>query len=74
VGGIPELLPADALVAPDDERALAAAMARAAAAPAWLDRMSRENLSRAQDYRADVLIARRRAFYEHVRATAAPPS
>jgi glycosyltransferase involved in cell wall biosynthesis len=73
VGGIPELLPADALVPPDDERALAAAITRAAAEPAWLDRMSRANLSRARDYRADVLIARRRAFYEHVRATATPP-
>jgi phosphatidylinositol alpha-1,6-mannosyltransferase len=73
VGGIPELLPADTLVPPDDEPALAAAIARAVATPAWLDRMSRENLARAGEYRADLLAARRRAFYERVRAAATRP-
>lgn len=70
VGGIPELLPAGALVPPGDEQALAAAIAAAVRDPARLDRMSADNLARAQDYRADVLVARRRAFYEHVRAAA----
>jgi phosphatidylinositol alpha-1,6-mannosyltransferase len=70
VGGIPELLPPDALVPPDDDTALAAAIAAAVRAPAWLDRMSAANLTRAHDYRADLLDARRRAFYEHVRAAA----
>ena len=67
VGGIPELLPGDALVPPGDEQALAQAIAAAMRDPAWLDRMSHDNLARAQSYRADVLAARRRGFYERVR-------
>jgi phosphatidylinositol alpha-1,6-mannosyltransferase len=70
VGGIPELLPADALVPPDDEQALAAAIAAAVRDPAWLDRMSAASLARAQEFRADLLASRRRAFYERVRAAA----
>lgn len=70
VGGIPELLPADALVPPDDEQALATAIAAAVRDPARLDRMSAASLARAQEYRADVLASRRRAFYERVRAAA----
>lgn len=66
IGGIPELLPAGARVAPDDDRALAAAIERAARAPAVLDRMSRDNLARAREYHADILSARRRAFYQRL--------
>jgi phosphatidylinositol alpha-1,6-mannosyltransferase len=70
VGGIPELLPVEALVPPGDEKTLALAIAAAVRDPARLDRMSRDNLIRAQDYRAEVLAARRHAFYERVRAAA----
>ncbi|WP_428269494.1 glycosyltransferase [Haliangium sp.] len=70
VGGIPALLPADALVPADDERALATAIARACRDPAWLARASADNLRRARRYHMDELRERRRAFYQRLRAAA----
>ena len=67
VGGIPELLSADDMVPPDDPEALAAKIAEVASDPERMIQMAQRNLKNAQEYRPEVLAARRRAFYEYVR-------
>ncbi len=67
VGGIPELLPADALVPPGDSVALAAKIRALATDPQCLARMSRENLETALHYRTEVLREKRVGFYKYVR-------
>jgi glycosyltransferase involved in cell wall biosynthesis len=67
VGGIPELLPAEDLVGPDDAAGLADKIQEVLSSPSRMARMSARNLEIAQDYREDVLAPRRKAFFEHVR-------
>ena len=67
VGGIPELLTPEDMVAPGDPAALAEAIARVLGDPARMARMSARNLERAAEYRADVLRARRIALYLYLR-------
>lgn len=61
VGGIPELLPASALVPPDDVPALVRAICEMNT-PEVLTRHSCQNLTTAQGYRAEVLQLRRAEF------------
>ncbi len=70
VGGIPELLPAEDMVAPGDAAGLAAKIGKVLADPARLARMSARNLETARAYREDCLTARREEFYRTVRARA----
>ena len=70
VGGIPELLTADDMVPPDDPDALAARIVELARNPERMIRMVHPNLERAQEYRPEVLAARRRTFYQVVRQRA----
>lgn len=74
VGGIPELLDADALVPPNDVEALAAKIIEVVARPAWLSAQSAQNLRRAAAFLNVRLDVRRRAFYLDVRRTAALPA
>jgi glycosyltransferase involved in cell wall biosynthesis len=74
VGGIPELLDADALVPPNDVEALAAKMIEVVGRPEWLAAQSAQNLQRAEPFLNDRLDVRRRAFYHDVMRTAAAPS
>jgi glycosyltransferase involved in cell wall biosynthesis len=67
VGGIPELLPADALVPPGDSAALAAKIRAVVTDPLRLSRMSRANLETARQYRVEILREKRVAFYQYVR-------
>ena len=67
VGGIPELLPPEDLVAPGDAQALAARILEVARDPARRARMSARNLLRARDYSDPVLREHRLAFYRHLR-------
>jgi glycosyltransferase involved in cell wall biosynthesis len=67
VGGIPELLPADALVPPGDSAALAAKIREVVTNPQRLSRMARENLATAHQYREEILREKRVAFYQYVR-------
>jgi glycosyltransferase involved in cell wall biosynthesis len=72
VGGIPELLPAEDMVPPNDASALARRIREVVGDPSRMVRMSARNLEKAREYRYDVLSERRRVFYENVkRATAA---
>jgi len=66
-GGIPELLPPEALVPPGDVRALYERIADVANSPTRMSRMAAENLARARDYRDAVLQVRRNEFYRNVR-------
>jgi glycosyltransferase involved in cell wall biosynthesis len=67
VGGIPELLAPDDMVAPGDSAALAETIARVLSDPARMARMSARNLETAAEYRADLLRARRIVLYRHLR-------
>jgi glycosyltransferase involved in cell wall biosynthesis len=67
VGGIPELLPPEDLVPPNDPYALAAKIKEVLRSPERMARMSMRNLQKAQEYREEVLQARRRAFYQAVK-------
>jgi glycosyltransferase involved in cell wall biosynthesis len=69
VGGIPELLHPDDLVSSGDVDALAQKIREVLSSPSRMTAMSARNLARAQDYRDDVLAARRNAFFSHVRST-----
>jgi glycosyltransferase involved in cell wall biosynthesis len=69
VGGIPELLPPEALVAPGDAAGLADRLGRVLRDPAAMAAMSATNLALARTYRDDVLAAQRTAFYDHLRRT-----
>ncbi len=70
VGGVPALLPDDALVEPGDAAALADAIAVRTTDSAWLGRAGQENWQRARAYHADVLQPRRRALYRSLRRRA----
>jgi glycosyltransferase involved in cell wall biosynthesis len=67
VGGIPELLPDDAMVAPGDAGELARKIIEVAANPARRAEMAARNLSFARRYHEDVLQPRRLAFYRCLR-------
>lgn len=67
VGGIPELLPDEALAPPGDAAALASIIARACQEPAWRRQMAERNFARAQDFHAEALKLRRESFYRLVR-------
>jgi glycosyltransferase involved in cell wall biosynthesis len=66
VGGIPELLPTDCLVPPNDARKLANKLIEVANDPARLERMSAENVRRAKDFTSNILNDERRQFYQAV--------
>jgi glycosyltransferase involved in cell wall biosynthesis len=67
VGGIPELLPPEDMVPPGDVDALAGKIREVLNSPARMAKMSARNLTKAAEYRDDVLAARRKAFFEHLR-------
>ncbi len=67
VGGIPELLPDEDLVPPDDAVALARKIREVVTNPARMARMSSRNLDKAREYHEDILRKRRTAFYQYVR-------
>ncbi len=66
-GGIPELLPADCLVPPNDIEALAAKIAEFCRDRERMESHSKRNLRKAREYQDDVLSERRVEFYRHVR-------
>ncbi|MGC4896231.1 glycosyltransferase [Micromonospora sp. DT31] len=66
VGGIPELLPAQHLVAPDDAVGLAAAVRRLSSNPELMTEASAENLARARRYAAGRLVPQRDAYFRAV--------
>jgi glycosyltransferase involved in cell wall biosynthesis len=68
VGGIPELLPAEDMVAPNDVAGLAAKLHEVLNSLDRRDEMSRRSLAVATDYAEDKLRARRIMFYRHVAA------
>jgi glycosyltransferase involved in cell wall biosynthesis len=68
VGGIPELLPAEDTVPPNDPPALARKIREVITDPARMARMSARNLAKAREYADATLTDRRQAFYQSVRA------
>jgi glycosyltransferase involved in cell wall biosynthesis len=66
VGGIPELLPPDALVRPGDALALANLIYERGNDRAWLAQAAARNLEVAQRYTEPLLRIRRREFYQTV--------
>lgn len=68
VGGIPELLPAEALVPPGDAEALARRICEIVGDHDVMSRMSARNLATAMEYREAILGPRRTAFDRELRA------
>ena len=68
VGGIPELLPADCLVAPEDPRGLADKLSECLASPESLASMSERNLLEARKYTDSETDPIRRSFYRAFRS------
>lgn len=73
-GGIPELLPEEQLVPPDDPVRLAEVIDRTLASPARMAAASQANLARAWNYSVDQLTPRRDAFYRAVAASMRRPA
>lgn len=71
VGGIPELLGPKELVPVNDADALASKIIEVVSDRDRMTRLSRRNMSKAYNYRADVLQERRNAFYSYVREVTA---
>jgi len=67
VGGIPELLTDEDMVAPGSVDALASKIREVVTDPERMARMSAQNLEKAKDYRDELLQDQRIAFYRHVR-------
>jgi glycosyltransferase involved in cell wall biosynthesis len=67
VGGIPELLGPDELVAPGDVHGLAVKIQEVLRDPGRMEALSRRNLETSMQYRDSILAERRRRFYTHVR-------
>jgi len=67
VGGIPELLAAEDLVAPGDVDSLTRKLMELRRSPDRLDAMAGRNLRRAGDFSEDLLALRRNAFFREVR-------
>ena len=66
VGGVPELLPPEDLVAPNDVRGLALRILQVLGDPERMALMSERNLAAAREYREDVQSPRRDAFCRYV--------
>ncbi|WP_165945621.1 glycosyltransferase family 4 protein [Micromonospora sp. KC606] len=71
VGGIPELLPDEDLVPPDDPPALADGITRMLRDPELMAAASARNLTQARQYAAEVLAPRRDSFYWALRSIVA---
>ena len=67
VGGIPELLLPEEMVAPNDPEGLSSCIEKVVSDPARMTEMSSRNLRIARGYIAPVLAERRRAFYRYLR-------
>lgn len=67
VGGIPELLPPEDMVPPNDVYALACKIKEVVSNPQRMTEMSSRNLRVAREYEASVLRARRIEFYQYIR-------
>ena len=67
VGGIPELLPTEDLVAPNDAVALAAKIREVIGDGDRLGRMSARNLKKAREYRSELLRTKRVDFYRYLK-------
>jgi len=68
VGGIPELLPGEDLVAPGNVAALAAKIREVACSAERRHQMSQHNIMVARRYAEDLLQPRRAQFFRHIRA------
>ncbi len=65
IGGIPELLPAEDMVPPEDATTLADRILEVLKNPVRMQNMSGRNLKKAAEYTGNVLAKRRGAFYTH---------
>ena len=67
VGGIPELLPSDSMIPPNDPLLLSEKLAKILKDPEQMQKMSMLSLKVAARYTESVLSSRRREFYECLR-------
>jgi glycosyltransferase involved in cell wall biosynthesis len=69
VGGIPELLPCEDLVAPADISALVERLRQVTGDSIRMTNMSTRNLDKSRQYQQEILAARRRDHYRYLRET-----
>jgi glycosyltransferase involved in cell wall biosynthesis len=67
VGGIPELLPPEDLVPPNNASALARKIREVVTNPDRLSRMSASNFEKARNFHEDILIEQRTSFYNEIK-------
>jgi glycosyltransferase involved in cell wall biosynthesis len=67
VGGIPELLPEQCIVEPSDRKSIIQLLQNLAQAPAELNTMSAQNLTKAREYSQDKLRVRRQQLYTELK-------
>lgn len=67
VGGIPEILKREDMVAPNDSRELASKIEEVLSNPERLNIMSARNLVKAEDFLDETLSRKRTRFYQHIR-------
>ena len=67
VGGIPELLPSEDMVPPNDAPALAKKIREVLAEPERMIQMSRRNLAKVEEFREENLRRRRVQFYSYIK-------
>jgi len=67
VGGIPELLPEEDIIPPNDRKSLARKICEVVKDPERMGRMSIRNYEKAKEYKDEILRERRIAFYLEVR-------
>jgi glycosyltransferase involved in cell wall biosynthesis len=67
VGGIPELLPPEDLVPPNDPAALTKKIIEVISDPDRMNQMGARNYRKARAYRKEILDQRRQQFYSHLR-------
>ncbi|MBO4848118.1 MAG: glycosyltransferase family 4 protein [Clostridia bacterium] len=70
VCGIPEILPAECLVDSGDAAGYADAIIKLISSPELMTEHGARNMEKAREFRSSVLNARRKAFYEQLRALA----
>lgn len=66
-GGIPELLPPEAMVPPGDAEMLARKIIEVIRSPERMNEMSERNLHKAREYQDEVLAERRNDFYQYIK-------
>ncbi len=68
IAGVPELLPGECLITPDDDKAFAEKIIDCINNPETMKKMGEENIEKAKEYTNDILSARRSEMYRFLKS------